>query len=231
MTRRRLVAIPFVLAYWILSMAGAWWDRTDLSVAALGVLLIAIALLMLDLRRPVTIGIWLLLAVPLLAAVVSGHASLALDALPIVINAALAWMFAHTLAAGEQPLIARTIRVIEGSHRLELPGVARYARQLTLFWAMLLATQALLLLVLALCVVPGGVLVSLGFTSPWPLPQAHVAWYTRIGTYLVPLAAMVGEYAWRRWRLRHISHTSARQFVTRLIACWPQILGHGGPRA
>lgn len=227
---RRLVAIPFVLAYWVLSMAGAWWHRTELSVAALGVLLIVIALLMLDWRRPITFGIWLLLAAPLLAAVIGGHATLALDALPIVINAALAWMFGHTLGAGGQPLIARMICIIEGPPRLELPGVARYTRQLTVFWTLLLTAQALLLLVLALCVVPGGVLVSLGFASPWPLLQAHVAWYTRIGTYLLPLVAVLGEYIWRRWYLRHISHLSARQFVTQLIACWPQILGHS-PRA
>lgn len=224
MTRRRVIAIPLFVAYSILSIAGAWWHQASFSVAALGVLLAAIAVLMLHWRRPWTIAIWLALAAPMLAAVLSGHAVLALDALPILVNAVLAWMFAHTLAAGEQPLIAHMICIIEEPQRLQLPGVARYARRLTAFWALLLAAQALLLLVLVLCVVPDGILVSLGFTSPWPLAQTQMTWYTRVGTYLVPLAAMLLEYPWRLWALRHVPHLSTRQFVTRLITRWPRLL-------
>lgn len=230
-SRRRRIAIPLLVTYTTLSVAGAWFHVSRLSVAALGLLLAIVAVLMMNWQRPWTIAIWVLLAVPMLAAVLTGHAPLALDAVPIVVNAGLAWMFAHTLAPGEQPLIARMISIIESPHRLQLPGVAHYARRLTLFWALLLAAQALVLLVLVLCVVPGGILTSLGMVSPWPLAQTHVAWYTRIGTYLVPLAAMVLEYPWRRWHLRHIPHPSTRQFIARLIACWPQLLHHNEPPA
>ncbi|MDN5925357.1 MAG: xanthomonadin biosynthesis protein, partial [Xanthomonadales bacterium] len=209
-------------------IGGAWLQQPRLSIIALTLLLTALAVLMLRWRQPLTCGLWLLLALPLLAAIGSGHAALALDAVPLVVNVALAWLFGHTLAAGKQPLVARLICIIEDPQRLQLPGVARYARQLTLFWTLLLGAQALLLLVLALCVVPGGVLVSLGFDSPWPLAPTQVAWYTRIGTYLVPLLTMVLEYAWRRWYLRHIPHPGVRQFIARMIACWPQMLGRGG---
>lgn len=226
---RRRIAIPVLLTYTVLSVSGAWFHVSRLSIAALVLLLTAFAVLTMHWQRPLTIAIWLLFAVPLLGAVLTGHAPLALDAVPIVVNAGLAWLFGHTLVAGEQPLIARMIAIIEEPHRLELPGVAHYARQLTLFWALLLAAQALLLLVLVMCVVPGGVLTSLGFASPWPLAQTQVAWYTRVGTYLVPLAAMVLEYPWRRWALRHIPHLSAREFITRMIVCWPQLLRHREP--
>lgn len=227
---RRHLALPFLLAYPVLSIAGAWLHQDRLSIAAVCVLLTSMGILMPRRQQPLTIVLWLVLTLPMLAAIVSGHAALALDAVPVVFNAALAWLFGHTLAAGEQPLIARIIAIIEGPERLALRGVASYARRLTLFWALLLGSQALILLLLALCVVPGGVLASLGMASPWPLTPDQVAWYTRVGSYLVPALTMVLEYVWRRWYLRHIPHTSAREFATRMAACWPQLLGHHGSR-
>ena len=193
-------------------------------MAALAALLGASAVLMLDRQRPLPSLAWLTLALAMLAALASGHLLLALEAVPILVNAALAWLFGHTLRAGSDPLVARVIRILEGDAHLALPGVARYARQVTQFWTVLLGAQALVSTALWLCSVPDGALTVLGADSPLPLPQAWTAWYTDLGAWLLPAVAMALEYAFRRWRLRHVPHVSLHDFIVRLVACWPQLL-------
>jgi uncharacterized membrane protein len=220
----RRLAWPLLLAYPWLALAGALGHRPAFQMAALAVLLAATAVLMLDRHHPVRTLLWLALAGAMLAALALGHLALALEAMPILVNAALAWLFGHTLVRGSDPLVARIIRVLEGDAHLRLPGVARYARQVTWAWTLLLAAQALALTAAWLCGVPDGALTAMGVESPWPLPQSWTAWYTHLGAWLVPAVAMVLEYAVRRWRLRHVPHLRLHDFARRLIACWPQLL-------
>lgn len=222
--RLRRLALPLLLAWPPLALAGALSQRQGFDVASLVVLLVASGLLLLGRQRPLASLLWLLSAVALLAAAAVGRLQLALDVVPILANVALAWLFGHTLAAGRTPLVAQVIRVLEGEDGLRGPGVARYARQVTLFWTLLLAAQAVVLTVLLLCSVPGGLLATQGWTSPLPVPQAWTAWYTHLGAWLLPVAAMALEYGFRRWHMRHVPQPGLRRFIVQLVACWPQLL-------
>ena len=133
--------------------------------------------------------------------------------MPVAFNAALAWLFGHTLRGGREPLVARIIASMEGQASLALPGVRRYARQVTVFWAALLGLQTLLLAA-----------YWLG-TGPMQLtPSPAMVWYAHLGGYLVPVLAMLGEYTVRRLRLRHIHHPGPAEFARNLAACWPSLV-------
>lgn len=143
-----------------------------------------------------------------------GHGLLALEALPVLVNLALAWLFGHTLVAGRRPLIARVILVLEGEERLATRGVAAYARALTLAWTLLLLAQAVVFAWLL------GVRHGL---SAWPSQGFAETWLV-VGGWSVPIVFMVAELAFRRWRLPHVPHDPPRVFLQRLVANWPGLL-------
>lgn len=182
-------------------------------------------LLLRGLRRGsgVAWSLWLGVAILLTWLARRGLGQLALDSLPIAINAALCVMFARTLRASREPLIAHIIGVLEGPQRLALPRVAGYARHLTLAWALLLGLQACVLLVVVACTVPDGMLASFGIDPP--LRVSHVwRWYLHLGSYALVLGFLVLEYAFRRWHLRHLPHPSLPVFITRLARRWPALV-------
>jgi uncharacterized membrane protein len=145
-----------------------------------------------------------------------GQGKLALDVLPIFINLALAWLFGHTLLSGRTPLIARAIIAIDGRERLALPRVASYARVLTIAWTALFLLQACLFVMLLAWLLPQGLLGD----KARSIAQAYV----QFGGYLVPVAFMLLEYAFRRLYLRDIPHASVVQFGQRLAQNWHGVL-------
>lgn len=220
----RRLGWPLLLCYPPLALLGAWMHQPGLYVGALACLIAGLGVLLVAPRRRLASLIWLLLAVAAGIAMAVGHALVALDVMPILANLALAWLFGHTLRPGSRPLVARLVVVVESEARLQIPDVARYARQVTWFWTLLLLTQALVASVLLVCAVPGGMLASLGLPSPLPLPQTWAAGYMHLGAWLVPVLGMILEYAFRCWHLRHLPHVSPRQFVLRLVTCWPRLI-------
>ena len=175
-------------------------------------------------RRSVVAGsMWLIAAIAIAALALAGRGALALDFMPVMVNAALSALFAQTLARGSEPLIARVIAVLETPERLTLPRVAAYARALTLAWSVLLGAQAIVLALLILCAVPDGLLASFGIEPPVAITGNGWRWYLHLGSYTTVLAFLVVEYAFRRWYLRHIEHVSLPVFVTRLVRRWPAL--------
>lgn len=211
----------------MLALAGGLLHRQYLSLAS--ALLLLVAWLPYVWRRHSVIAalVWMGLAVLLLVPALLGHAALALMALPVVFLSAASWLFARTLRRGEEPLIARFIRMIEGDARLELPGVRGYARGATMYWAALLAAMALLSLLIALCAQPGGWLAMLGVPAPFAMRGSLLAWYPEAGCWILLVAGFVGEYLFRRWRLRSIPHPGVRHFVTQIVRRWPTLLRGG----
>lgn len=169
---------------------------------------------------------WLLATSGLAALAVTHRGDIALDFVPVAINVALSFLFAVTLVRGHEPLIARAIAVVESPARLALPRVATYARRLTFAWALFLGLQGLVLVVVALCRVPGGLLARCGVSPPVML--AGNAWpaYLHFGSYAGVLAFFLVEYAYRRWHLRHMEHAALPVFAARLAQRWP-MLAHG----
>jgi hypothetical protein len=216
--------LPLLIGYALLALLGGVLHRPELGFAAIVLLLIALALPVLRRRSVTGIAAWLLFAILMLAAALSGHLQLAFSALPNLILAAVAALFARTLKHGREPLIARCIRVVESDQRLALPGVARYARGVTIYWACVLAAQAAILTVLLICAVPGGLLATFGIDAPFAIPRNALAWYPEAGCWAVFAIAFALEYGFRRWRLRHMPHPSLRGFLTRLIQRWPQLM-------
>jgi hypothetical protein len=213
-----------LLACGMLALAGGLLHRHELSLAAAALLLLAWLPSVWRRRSMAALSVWLALAALLLVPALTGHAQLALMALPVVFLAAIGWMFARTLKRGAEPLITRFVRVIEGEARVNLPGVRDYTRGVTLFWACLLGAMALLSLLIALFAVPGGWLATFGVTMPFALPGSLLAWYPEAGCWIVLLAAFVGEYVYRRWRMRHIPHPPVRRFVAQVVQRWPALM-------
>jgi uncharacterized membrane protein len=166
-------------------------------------------------------SVWLAIAAALIVLARHGEGHLALDAMPVLVNAVLCSFFARTLRHGREPLIARIIGVIESPARLADPGVATYARGLTLAWALLLGTQALLLAFLA-AAAPDGLFAMAGVAAP--LTGTAWRWYAHLGSYALVFAFLLIEYAYRRWHLRHVPHLPLPKFIARLAQRWPALL-------
>ena len=216
-----------LLACALLALAGGLLHRPYLSLASALLLLVAWLPSVWRRHSAAALLVWMGLAALLLVPALFGHAELALMALPVVFLSAASWLFARTLRRAEEPLIVRFIRTIEGNARLELPGVRTYARGVTVYWAALLAALALLSLLIALCAQPGGWLAMLSVPTPFAVRGSLLAWYPEAGCWILLVAGFVGEYLFRRWRLRAIPHPGVRSFVIQIVRRWPTLLRGG----
>lgn len=222
-TAARRYAVPLLLAYPVLAIVGAITHRQIFALLALVVVLTVLLLPRLLSHRVSPWLAWLAMLGGVWLLSRYGVADLLLEAVPILVNLLLACWFGHTLGSAE-PLIARFIVAIEGADRLLLPGVARYARQLTWFWTLLLATQALALTVLLLCASHSGLLLRFGVTPPLQVPERWAALWLHLGCYVLLGVAFALEYGYRRWRLRHLSHPGLHRMLLQLALHWPQLL-------
>lgn len=211
----RRLTLPLLAAYPVLAITGVLSHQAVFSLAAL-LLLVTLWLLprLLVGSAPAWVA-WFAAVLVVLGMGMLGFANTLLEAVPLLIIAALAWWFASSLRSGREARVARFIRVLEGADRLSLPGVARYARRVTAFWAGLLAVQALVLAVLLLH----------GLLGERELPRWALV-YQHVGGYLLIALAFAAEYVWRRWHLRHLQHPHLHAQAAQLVQCWPQLL-HG----
>jgi uncharacterized membrane protein len=138
--------------------------------------------------------------------VARGGSPLPLMLPPVLIPAAVGWMFARTLLPGHTPLIERLAR---GFHAPldPPPEIIVYTRSVTWAWVWLLAAMAC---TNALLIV-NGVLDLLGRAPPWPASPAFFAWFSSTGTYLLIGGMFIVEFAVRVWcfpdyRFRNPAH-------------------------
>ncbi|MEO8810118.1 MAG: xanthomonadin biosynthesis protein [Rhodanobacter sp.] len=227
---RRPYALLLLLAYPVLAIAGAVTHQSIFPLLALVVLLTVVLLPRLMSHRVMPWLAWLAMLAGVWQLSRHGLANLLLETVPILINALLAYWFGRSLA-GPEPLVARFVATIEGADRLLLPGVATYVRQLTWFWTLLLASQALLLTVLLLCAAHSGLLLRFGVTPPLQVPERWAAAWLHLGCYVLLGVAFVLEYAYRRWRLRHLRHPGLHRMLLQLARHWPQLLRGAGAAA
>lgn len=221
--RARRFALWLLPVYPMLAIVGAVTHRQIFALLALALLATALLLPQLLSRRAMAWLWWCAVLTALLLLWMFGLAGVLLEAIPVLINAALAIWFGRTLATAE-PLVARFIIAIEGVERLQQPGVTAYARQLTWFWTGLLGAQALLLTVLLLCADHSGLLARLGIASPLHVPERWAAAWLHLGSYVLLGAAFGLEYIYRRWRLRHLSHPGLRDMLLQLATHWPALV-------
>lgn len=212
-----------LLAYAVLVVAGQLTRREIFPLLALMVLATAVVLPRLARGRLAPWLVWAGIQGTLLALAAFGLVDLVLECVPLLVNALLAWWFGRTLRTS-RPLIARCIVAIEGESRLRERGVARYARQLTAFWAASLATHALLLGVLLLGAERSGVLARIGALPSLRVDEWWAATWLHVGGYVVVALIFALEYPYRLWRLRHLQHMRLPQMVLRLAVNWPRLL-------
>lgn len=216
--------LPLLVLYPVLAVTGILTHRQGFSLAACALLLTLLMAPALASRRPLPWATWALALATMGWLWLYGMVGLLLECVPIAINLLLATLFGRSLRAGSTPLIARVIEAVEGRERLQMPGLAAYARHLTWFWAMLMAAQALVLSILLVCAEPGGLLASLGIASPWAVPAGPAQAYVHVGGYVLIAAAFLLENAFRRWHLRHLTHPRMHELALGIAARWPQLV-------
>ncbi|MCC6439287.1 MAG: xanthomonadin biosynthesis protein [Rhodanobacteraceae bacterium] len=205
-----------ILGYIILLLI-TWLTASDVLAAVCLVLLISVVLLPgLEARRLSAWLTWIALVVAVAVLTRAGQAHLVLDLVPIVVNLGLAALFAHSLRAPHTPMIARAIIAIEGVERLRLPGIAAYARWLTLAWTLIFCAQLVLFIALQFWWLP-----TLPAESP---ARAWAVGWQHVGGYLLPILFMICEYTFRRWHFRKLPHASPQRFLRQLVRNWPQLL-------
>lgn len=155
------------------------------------------------------------LAVIALAEVVAwwtGGARLMIDLLPAAIATFVGWLFARSLIAPRRPLIARAIAAIDGAAWLDEIAVARYARRLTILWAVF---QMLLAALGLLCVLRDHGMIAI----PMPSPHAY--------DLILPLAVATlffGEFLLRPLLLPQVPRRTLLGFLRALGGAWPDLI-------
>ena len=139
------------------------------------------------------------------------------DAMPALIAALVAWIFARSLHRGRTPLIGRAIAALDGAAQLNDPAVARYARRLT--WVWVIYQTALATIATLLAIHAAGWLDWLPAWAPGP---------RAFGALVLPLAVVglfLGEFALRPSLLPQAPRHRLFAFVLGLIRVWPGLLG------
>lgn len=145
---------------------------------------------------------------------VAGGTVWMIDLLPVMVAGFVGWLFARSLAPGRRPFIACAIAAIDGEARLGDGEIARYARRLTLIWALF---QAALAGFGVLCVLADHHVLALP-----SLPTSRL-----FGAMILPLAVLslfFGEFVLRRWLLPQATRHSVLGFLRALGRAWPRLI-------
>jgi uncharacterized membrane protein len=212
------------VAYLILANLAAFTHRPTLMLAAVAAL--ALALLAPALLAPRAIA-WITVApVALLLHWLYRHglAVLPLYAPPVLINVLLAWTFGRTLRAGRTPLIYRFVLLLHAGEAPPNPAIRCYATRLTLIWTAFFVLMALVNLVLALCAVPAGILISAGIEPPVRIPQSIWSLFANGLNYALVGLFFIVEFFWRRVRFTDQPYRGIIDFLRKLSKVAPQAM-------
>ncbi|MFT3790496.1 MAG: hypothetical protein QM741_05335 [Rudaea sp.] len=198
------------LAILALALLGRW--RHDDAITAA---VVPLALAFLFFASPRTLrGAVAAMALVEAAAWWFGGVAATIDLLPAAIAAFVGWLFARSLLRPRRPLIARAIAAIDGEATLRDAGVVRYARRLTLLWAVF---QFALTALCVLCLLGDRGLLSLPC-----LPSPRL-----FGTTVLPLAVAAlffGEFFLRPALLPQAPRHTLAGFLAALARVWPQLI-------
>lgn len=172
-------------------------------------------------------GAWI--AVPCVAAALwllsrTPASMLTLYAPPVLIPAFLAWVFGHTLAKDQTPLIAQLVRLLHPPGDPIDDAVWPYARSLTLAWTLLLSAIAATNLLLAALLSPEGLLLAMNVTPPVSVSLRQWSLFANLIGYLLIAGFFVCEYAYRRRRFPQQPYRNFFDFLRRTIAASPRLL-------
>lgn len=127
---------------------------------------------------------------------------------PVLIPAFLAWIFGQTLLPGRTPLIERLVHLLHGPGTVPEDAALVYARHLTLAWTVLFIGLAATSLLLAVFAEP----------QQWSL-------FANLIAYVIVLVFFIAEYAYRRRRFPQQPYRNMLEFVQRVRANLPALVG------
>jgi uncharacterized membrane protein len=127
---------------------------------------------------------------------------------PVLVPAFLAWIFGQTLLPGRTPLIEQLVHLLHDPGEVPEDAALVYARRLTLAWTVLFVGLAATNLLLAVFAEP----------EQWSL-------FANLIAYVIVVAFFAVEYAYRRRRFPHQPYRNILEFVQRLLASLPALVG------
>lgn len=225
----RYLSALLALAYPVTAYVAV--DRHSFSLTLIAMALLASAVLVPSLARG-RLAAWIALPCAVGCLWLLAHSRiqlLPLYAPPVLIPAFLAWVFGHTLAKDQTPLITQLVRLLHPPQDPIDDAVWPYARRLTLVWALLLGAIATVNLLLALLVVPDGLLMAAGVMPLLPISRAVWSLFANLIGYLLIAGFFVTEYAYRRRRFPQQPYRNFLDFMRRMIAASPELLKSGRP--
>lgn len=212
------VAYP-VLAHW------AIMSRSVLLIEVSAAVLVLLVLLPRLVARSVVAWCALPLAAAGLFLLARADAAwLPLYAAPVLINLFVAWIFGHTLAAGQVPLIERFARLMHEPDGVS-DEIVRYARGVTLSWTIFLISLALLSLTLALLAEPEGILLLMGVRPPVTVPAEVWSLFANFLNYAIAGAFFLVEYVYRQYRFPDQPYRNIVDFFLKARRVSPRLMG------
>jgi uncharacterized membrane protein len=197
--------------------------NAPLTIASLALLAL---LVMLPRLRRWSAAAWSTVPLIVLALVLlwRAHAEwLPLYATPVLVSFAFAWLFGHTLAPGEVPIIERLVRLLHETDELR-PDIRAYARGCTLAWTLLMSALGLLNLTLALIAAPDGILLLLGVRPPVTVPAETWSLFANFLNYVFVGVFFMAEYIYRDYRFPEQKYRNVFDFMRRAAAVGPRLL-------
>lgn len=157
------------------------------------------------------------------------HAAwLPLYATPVLVNIFGAWIFGHTLAQGQVPLIERLARLLHEEDGIT-EEIARYARKVTIAWTVFLSSLALLNLTLALLATPGGVLLMMGVQPIVTVPVEVWSLFANFIDYVMAGLFFLAEYAYRQRKFPQQPYRNVFDFINRARRVGHRVIGERRP--
>jgi uncharacterized membrane protein len=221
----------------MIALAIAYPVAAHLAVASRSVALTAASLAVLAslflLPRLVARSVVAWCALPVVVAALlwlsnSQAAWLPLYATPVVVNIFGAWIFGHTLAPGQVPLIERLARLLHEDG--EPPeAILRYARNVTLTWTLFLSGLAVLNLTLALLATPDGILLMMGVQPVVTVPVEIWSLFANFIDYVMAGLLFLGEYAYRQHKFPKQPYRNFFDFINRARRVGHRVIGERRP--
>jgi uncharacterized membrane protein len=197
--------------------------NAPLTIASLALLVL---LVMLPRLRRSSVAAWCAVPLIILALVLLWRAHvewLPLYATPVLVSFAFAWLFGHTLAPGEVPIIERLVQLLHETDDLR-PDIRAYARGCTLAWTVLMAALGVLNLTLALIAAPDGILMLMGIRPPVTVPVETWSLFANFLNYIFVAVFFMAEYIYRDYRFPEQKYRNVFDFMRRAAAVGPRLL-------
>ena len=174
-----------------------------------------------------SVAAWCLLPVVVAGLLWLAHSDAAwlpLYATPVFVNIFGAWIFGHTLAPGQVPLIERLARLLHEGDGIN-DKIASYARKVTIAWTVFLGGLAVLNTTLAMLATPNGVLMLMGLHPSVTVPVEVWSLFANFIDYVLAGALFLAEYAYRQRKFPDQPYRNFFDFINRARRVGHRVIG------